>query len=399
MAIVANQQEDEELNQPGAAPAPQGGGGGFVGGDTGGGGTTAKAAPGAPTSSGSFTNLSNYLQANQGAGAQAGKAAANVVDQAGDKASQAQDSYSSAGTGDVLNAGAAVNVDPSVVGKLKSGEIAAKDAQVSWKGPNSVSDFTGDTAGKQTAALGATQDVQGKAKAAAGGQSGVASLLRDAYQQPSYTAGENNLDSFLAGGTPSGQKELGRAAGIAQNAQGGYDQINKTLNDQINKEKGWVDSTNKTYNNAIWQNPASNTNAAGEPISLEQKKAGTGTQAAQTTFATRKPTAQNIQWTPPTAASQQVVFKSRSPTPAAPPPPPKDPNQLSTNNPNNYTPNDLKILAQNAAKGAAEGRDPVADTSTGWLPQQVRTPVQSVQEATAPENVYDNVKKRILGGR
>lgn len=383
MAIVANQQEDEELNQPGAPPAPQGGGGGFVGGATGdGGGLAAKAAPGAPTSSGSFTNLSNYLQANQGAGAQTGKAAANVVDQAGDKASQAQDTYSSAGTGDVLNAGATVNVDPSVVGKLKSGEIAAKDAQVSWKGPNSVSDFTGATAGKQTAALGATQDVLGKAKAAAGGQSGVASLLRDAYQQPSYTAGENNLDSFLAGGTPSGQKELGRAAGVAQNAQGGYDQINKTLNDQINNEKGWVDSTNKAYDRAPFQTPAAVSQTG-------------STNAAQTVFTKRKSTA-------PATSIAEGLDKPTTPVKLKDYSKPSAAAAVSTTpgptrNPNNMSPQDLADMAKSGLAAAATGADPTTQGAgtvvQGILPAPIANPI--VNAATV--NPFDEVKKRIRG--
>src|SRR4051812_25078904 len=98
MAIVGGQDEEDLKN--GAAPAAGGGEGGFVEGGSGQGATT-KAGGAAPTSSGSYTNLSSYLQANQGSGATTGRAAENVVDQSGRVASAAQGAYKKGATGDI----------------------------------------------------------------------------------------------------------------------------------------------------------------------------------------------------------------------------------------------------------------------------------------------------------
>lgn len=148
MAIIGTNQEDENNPQAGAAPGNTlGGGSGFVGGGSGQGATT-KAAP-APTSSGSYTNLSAYLGANQGAGQQMGQQAEKVVDTAGQKADAAIGNYA------------------------KVGAPGASDANRSYQ---------------------ALQDQLGRFT---GNQSDTASILRNTYTQPNYSAGESGLDAFL----------------------------------------------------------------------------------------------------------------------------------------------------------------------------------------------------------
>jgi len=82
MAIVGGQ-DDEDLNNPNlpGAGAVTSGGGSYAGDGSGVGATTKAGGTAAPTSSGNYSNLSSYLQANQGAGATTGKAAGNVIDQ------------------------------------------------------------------------------------------------------------------------------------------------------------------------------------------------------------------------------------------------------------------------------------------------------------------------------
>ena len=259
MAIVGGQQDEELQNGQPAQPAGSTGGGAFVGGGSGQGATTKTAT--APTSSG-YTNLSSYLQANQGTGATTGQAAENVVGQAGSKATEADARYGTLAGNDVAKAEQSVGPDYSTLENIKSGKVNAKNAQVAYganaptagtvAGSTVINNLDSDATAAQSDATAANSDLMDKAgsKGAQGGQAGVAGLLRNAYQQPNYTAGENNLDSFLAGGTPGGQKALGQAAGVAKGVTNSYAKINNALGDRINAAHDQVADTNNQYNNA-----------------------------------------------------------------------------------------------------------------------------------------------------
>lgn len=317
MAIIGTQDTDDEENkaasdQPGSSPQTTGGAGAgaFVGGTgsgSGQGATTGTSAGGGSSSTpggGGYTNLSQYLNVNQGSGATTGQAAGNVVQQSADAATGAQGAYSQDATSDINNATSAVgvnqnnlnainagqqNINQDTLNQIKSGAYSynptgdlnsqiqagqqASSAQAykgptdfssvkysgpdigsitaQYGGPQNTSDFQGQTAADQTAAVAANQTAVGNSANAAGGQTGVSALLRQAYQQPQYTQGENNLDAFLAGGTAGGQQALSNASGLGQNVTNAYSGIQNALSGGIQKGIDTANATNTTYKDAI----------------------------------------------------------------------------------------------------------------------------------------------------
>ncbi len=272
MAIVGGIDDENDPNKPGVATAGAGGGG-FVNG-SGGQGATTKAAP---TSSGSYTNLTSYLGANQGSGGVTGQAAGNTVQQSGDVSNAANKALTTNAGKEVVRArvdpsklaaiqasGATVDKNqlnqinagigtgknatysgPSMKGSVKDHVIAAPPT-VKYGGPSDVTGVTG--AGD---AEGAMNTLGGDLGNITGGQGGRAALLQKSYQQPSYTKGENNLDSFLMGGTPGGQAAIAGAKthwdGQGKSYQGVLDKINGNIS---TAQKSAVD-TNKAYSDAV----------------------------------------------------------------------------------------------------------------------------------------------------
>ncbi len=139
---------------------------------------------------------------------------------------------------------------PSTINAQYAGPTAGS-YNVAYGGPTTTGSFSGQTAANQTTALGANQAVQDRVGQAQGGQAGVASLLRDAYSKPGYTAGENNLDSFLAGGTEGGKAALGQVSGLGLRANDDYANINQALSNQMQDAKYKAALTNNTYDDAI----------------------------------------------------------------------------------------------------------------------------------------------------
>lgn len=261
---------------------------------------------------GGYTNLSQYLSVNQGAGATTGQAAGNVVQQSADAATGAQGAYSTSANTDINNATSAVGVNQSNLDSINAGQQnvnqdtlnqissgaysynpisnyagasqdalnsavnAGKDASsakaysgqtdfsgvkyggpdydsmaVQYAGPSSVGDFGGQTAANQAAAIAANQTAVGNSTNAGGGQTGVSALLRQAYQQPQYSKGENNLDAFLAGGTTGGQQALSTASGLGQNVENAYSGIQSALGAGIQHGMDTASATNTSYKDAI----------------------------------------------------------------------------------------------------------------------------------------------------
>ncbi len=292
---------------------PYGGAGGsFIGGTgtgSGQGATTGVAQPEAPQS---YANLSQYLSANQTTGGTTGQAAENVVQQAGNMAKQAQGVYNTDASKDISDATTPIgvnqdtlstiksgtaNVDQGMLDKIKAGgytysptkiddygaadksvlegQVASGKAAtgaytgptdfstvgyggpsydktvVSYGGPTTTSAFTGQTAADQADAIRQAGLVAGQVKNAQGGQAGVSALLKNAYQQPSYSSGENSLDAFLAGGTAGGQQALAQAPGVGQDIDNSYAGINAALTGKIGDAQKLADTTNATYKGAI----------------------------------------------------------------------------------------------------------------------------------------------------
>lgn len=320
MAIIGTDQDEENPNAPAAAgtpgtggsanaappPSTGGAGGGFIGGGTGQGSTTAVKSPTAPTSSGNYTNLTNYLSANQGSGAAMGKTAENVVGQTGQQANQDLSSYQNS-TNAAINAGTPT-VNQGTLNQIKNGVTTGAatttknadgsttttggketytgptPAAVSYTGPTDPSKVSGQAATDQSSAYGDIASLVGGAPGsgtynggmvgqAAGGQTGVQSLLKNVYQQPSYTAGESGLDAFLTGGTPGGQASLKdiqtQWGGMGKKA----DDVNAGLYSNMIRGDGTAQNVNTTYKTAV-QN-AKNQAAAFNPASVTTTAAQT----------------------------------------------------------------------------------------------------------------------------
>lgn len=294
MAFVGTDTAEEEDMRPTTSMSPgahatlpdysqDGGGGGFVEGGTGSGsGQGAVKASAAPTGGGGYVNLMQYLQANQGTGGVTGQAAENVVKNSADDANTANTAYSKAGSGQIADATKPLGVDQTVLDNIKSGTAtvdpkmlakiaagtsgnlqypgykgpAAGDVNITYGGPMGLGDFTGDARGASLNATQANGVLQGNVNNAKGGQYGLTALTRQAYGQPGYTQGENNLDAFLAGGTSVGKAALAQAPKLQKQNDSSYSKINNALTGQISGAQKTAAATNATYGQAISQGQA-----------------------------------------------------------------------------------------------------------------------------------------------
>lgn len=211
-----NKEEQAQQQGGGAAPAP----GGVIGGGQSGtiAGNAAPAAPGgaspasgAPTRSGNWTNLQQYVTANQGAGQKLAEKATAATTAAGTAAQQATGALKTQATDDISKG---TYRDKSLVGDIYSNTAAvgpdryAASQNAAYKGPNAASEVKGyaDTQAKVTAAGTVADQLAGSHtdRASALGRADVAG-------RPSYTLGERNLDSFLLGADKAGRAAVDQA--------------------------------------------------------------------------------------------------------------------------------------------------------------------------------------------
>lgn len=215
------QQAAQQASQSQSAPSTSGGGGG-VASSAPGGGASAGGSPAAstpkPSSSGSWTNLDSYLNANSDQATQMGQQIAGSVNNAGQ---QAQADVNNLGT-NFNNAVQqnTVQADPNAVNQavtdaqgLTSGQnLSAQDQQAfnqqanaTYGGPTDVTSYNGYNQ--------AQQDVNNAGQMAQETQSeaGRGTLLNTQYANTSpygYNAGENNLDQLLLQNSTGAQAAL-----------------------------------------------------------------------------------------------------------------------------------------------------------------------------------------------
>ncbi len=354
-------------------------GGGLVDGGSGGGaGQGAIKAPAAQAGGGGYTNLMQYLQANQDTGGTTGKAAENVVQNSANNASAANAAYSKAGAGQIADATKPLGVDKTVLGKINSGASSvdpkmldkisngtagnfqypgysgpnASAVNVNYGGPMGLGDFTGNAAATQGNATQAAGVLKGNVDNAQGGQDGLSALTRQAYNQPGYTQGENNLDAFLAGGTSGGKAALAQAPGLQTANQGSYDSINKALMGNITGAQNTANATNKAYGTAIKKaTDTSNATVAAYKKAAADKVAADKKAAAAVDA--KKPTLK----APPAVASG--AGGGSAPAVAG---------KLNIKPADNNTPIDLKKSNVNASKiqpGSSGGSPTFGDPNTG----------------------------------
>lgn len=332
MAIIGTDQDDDQQQgqpQTGAAPGNVlGGGSGFVGGGSGQGATTSKAATPAATNSGNFTNLTSYLNANQGAGANMAKGVENVVDQAGQKSDQGIKDYGTAGLADAAAGTASANATGNYTGKTDATNFQQYNDLNAAKSPY-------DTLGSYL-------------QNANGTQAGTGTLLRSTYDQPSYTAGENNLDAFLVnqGGGQSAMNQMKSDWG----GEGGK------LNDTMNQVSAAEAAGQKAA--GAWK-PPTPTASAGEtapagntaPIGLTlespayQQQSQTGAKPQGAFMAVQSGTTKGRDGLGGNAVNYQAP-KPAVATPAAPPAPEKNPMPQGLDPSTGLTPGNLEKDAQ-----------------------------------------------------
>lgn len=221
-------QVDENRQGQGTATTPGqsqtdislgGGGSGTVsagGGNVGGGASPSPPQPQKPSSSGSWTNLQSYLDANADQGAQVGSQIAGTI---GNQATTAQNDVNSAASDFTNNVNAnTVNANPDLVNR------AIKDATSLTAGSNYNPDdltgfqsqanatYNGPTDFTQSAGYGQAQKDLSTAQSSLDqtkSETGRDVLLQNQYKNAStngYNQGEQNLDQLLLEGNPTNQK-------------------------------------------------------------------------------------------------------------------------------------------------------------------------------------------------
>jgi len=197
------------------------------------------------TSSGSWTNLSNYITANQGNDSEMGNKVKSDIDTQADSATQAGQVYgetanSRIDSGTVRDNGTIDKIKTSPTAITGSADERAK-FDTSWNayynGPNQANEVEGY---QQTGQLyGAVEDSASNAQT----YDGRKGLLKSSYARPSYSSGEQSLDSFIMGGGSGGRQAI-------NDIQSNYSNFNNGWGDLVNSVQGniqaGVDTTNKT---------------------------------------------------------------------------------------------------------------------------------------------------------
>jgi hypothetical protein len=248
MAVSGLDEEQLKKNAIGS------GSGAYVG--SGAGGTAATGEK--PTSSGSFTNLTSYLDANRGNDARMGAAIGERVGQQGNAAQSAVSNYQTAGN-QAITAGTQ-NVDQSILGDITRGTpVAAQNVtsqqagaqytgpgavDASYKGPGGFSDVTG-----YGNAAGAVDKLTSQVSQVQSGQ--IDPFLKDIYGTAQYNQGENLLDTFLTKSGAGGQAELDKIGTKWGGQKSAFEGINKTLQGNIDQAKQTSKDTQKRYDDEI----------------------------------------------------------------------------------------------------------------------------------------------------
>ena len=219
------------------------GSGGFAGGSASGSAAAGSSvAPQPPAGGGGYTNLSQYLNANQGSGSTTGQAASNTVVQDVNNANNANNTYFNDAKAQNDAAWAPASVNQNVLNSLTSGQVRTAPT-VTYTAPTYNSNTLNDQANAQKANATAVGD----AANAGAGQTGVSALLNKTYTNPSYTQGENTLDSFLVGGT----SDLSNVSGLGSGITNSYNGIQASLAGQQNAGYNNAANTNAVYQNAV----------------------------------------------------------------------------------------------------------------------------------------------------
>lgn len=268
MAYVSNIKDEEEENQPGSEQILSGQSGSI---EAGGPVVAPRTGAAAKPKGTGWTNLQQYVSANQGNDARMASGVSDKVSNRAQDAQQTGQTFSST-TNQKVQSGT-VNTDDNIIKSINDApetivsdqnKRAAFDKQLnaSYQGPNSVNEVEGfyDTDTKYNQ----TKDLANSARTF----EGRTSLLNDVYGRSDYTGGEKRLDSFLLGQggakpvtenivknygdnsefTSSWQNLLGGLSSNINQGKATTDATKKITQDTYNSALGNIDSAFKTYN-------------------------------------------------------------------------------------------------------------------------------------------------------
>lgn len=233
---------------------------GLAGGGTG----NASVAPtvqNAPTSSGRFQNLQNYLQANSGYNAAGGGLAGQITGDLGKQEKQQEQTIQQQQQ-DWVNANQSKNIDPNAASQYVQSGI--QNATQFVQDPNAVSQFQNYlNAGTNYVAPTAFDASQGLANQVQNYQTtagltqtepGRYTLLNNLYNNPNYSQGQQKLDNLLLQGDSNQLNTLNQAQDYAQNLSNAYNAANTGIN-------GTFDPTANASTGGLIQQYANNAQA------------------------------------------------------------------------------------------------------------------------------------------
>lgn len=242
MAYLPTSEKEKEENgqQSGEAPTIVGSGdSAFVQSqDTQGTSGSQTSTQGAPSKSGSYTNLMNYVTTNSGAGNQMGQAVRGTVENQASQASQnlntfKQNAQTEADRGTVQtdqNMVKNLQADPT---KVDAGAFQ-NQYNATYRGPQAADQITGYGDTRQ-----AYEKVGSQVEAAGGDLSGRVSLIKDAYNRPTYSRGEQRLDGFILGTGQEGQQHL-------RGIQDTYGTFGQNFTSGLNQAQQYIDQGRAT---------------------------------------------------------------------------------------------------------------------------------------------------------
>jgi hypothetical protein len=225
MALIDTYDDDDEneITTQGSQPIQPGQGGTVQQ------GTTPKKGTG-------WTNLESYISANEARSQKMGEDVVKSIDQnIGSAQSKLGEQVKQTADTAVKDTGVIQNLakDPSAI----KTEDFEKQYNAQWNAPSSAQEFDDfyDVQGRV--------DKTSEAAKQADDFSGRKELLKTAYNQPKYSAGEQRLDSFILGGTNKGQENIQAIREKAGQAKAGWEEILGNFNKQLGDAK---DLTNRT---------------------------------------------------------------------------------------------------------------------------------------------------------
>jgi hypothetical protein len=219
------------------------------------GGGQASQAPDAnkKTSSGSWTNLFDYVNANSGNDAKMGQAIGQNIEQ---RAGQAQNQAQSFADTTTQKVEAATVKDQGIIDAVSQNpNQVARDAEqrkqfdaqwdAQYRGPNQAQDVEGF--GQTANQFAQVQDRANQAQS----HGGRKTLLNDEYGRQDYTQGQKTLDSFILGAGEQGRQTL---ADINQNYgqfTQGWDELLGNLGQTIDQGRQTTEQTRNDTRNAV----------------------------------------------------------------------------------------------------------------------------------------------------